>query len=43
MINGLALLGWNPPQLQEAKQTKDKFSNIEVLTMDDLLKMVGIL
>jgi glutamyl/glutaminyl-tRNA synthetase len=41
MINGLALLGWNPPHRQEeAESVKNGLSKHEVLTMEDLLKMV---
>jgi glutamyl/glutaminyl-tRNA synthetase len=42
MINGLALLGWNPPQRLDQEVTKDRFSKHEVLTMGDLYKMFDL-
>lgn len=44
MINGLALLGWNPPHKEENSNGEEektgRFSKHEVLTMEDLFKMV---
>jgi hypothetical protein len=44
MVNGLALLGWNPPQRVGEQEKQEKFgvfSKHEVLTMQDLLTMVS--
>ena len=42
MVNGLALLGWNPPHRSEEvlNEKPGVFSKHEVLTMNDLLSMV---
>jgi hypothetical protein len=41
MVNGLALLGWNPPhRSDEVVEKPGVFSKHEVLTMQDLLTMV---
>jgi glutamyl/glutaminyl-tRNA synthetase len=50
MVNGLALLGWNPPQKTSSTEDQDSarkkassnsvFSKHEVLSMDDLKSMV---
>jgi nondiscriminating glutamyl-tRNA synthetase len=37
MFNGLALLGWNPPQKGEVEEKVGVFSKHEVLTMNDIL------
>lgn len=42
MINGLALLGWNPPHKvgEEALEKNGNFSKHEVLSMQEILSMV---
>jgi len=41
MVNGLALLGWNPPhRADDVVEKPGVFSKHEVLTMKDLLTMV---
>jgi|LauGreDrversion4_2_1035121.scaffolds.fasta_scaffold237698_1 hypothetical protein len=44
MVNGLALLGWNPPHRSDeiTEKAGNVFSKHEVLTMKDLLNMVRI-
>ena len=44
MVNGLALLGWNPPHKSDeiTEKAGNVFSKHEVLTMKDLLNMVRI-
>ena len=41
MINGLALLGWNPPQRGEVEEKVGVFSKHEVLTMHDIMQSVS--
>jgi hypothetical protein len=44
MVNGLALLGWNPPhRSDEVIEKPGVFSKHEVLTMQDLLSMVNFI
>jgi hypothetical protein len=44
MVNGLALLGWNPPHRSEEvlNEKQGVFSKHEVLTMNDLFSMVRL-
>jgi len=41
MINGLALLGWNPPHRGEVEEKVGVFSKHEVLTINDILQSVS--
>ena len=44
MVNGLALLGWNPPhRSDEVVEKPGVFSKHEVLNMQDLLSMVFLI
>ena len=42
MINGLALLGWNPPHKGEVEEKVGVFSKHEVLTMHDIMQGVSV-